>query len=60
MTDRVEPLVYTVTEYAALMKCSTSTVHRQIEAGRIPAVRYGAVVRIPKWFADEELRKHAA
>ena len=59
MIERIEPLVYTVTEYAALLHMSTSTVHRQIKAGRIPVVRYGNVVRIPRWFVEEELRRAA-
>ena len=55
----ITPLVFTVPEYAALMHLSPATVHRQIKAGRIPVVRYGRVVRIPKWFAEEELKRAA-
>jgi excisionase family DNA binding protein len=60
MTHPIEPLVFTVPEYAALLHMSRASVHRAIRAGRIPVVRYGKVIRIPKWFADEELRGKAA
>lgn len=44
MTDR---LFYRRSELAALMRCDPRTVDRGIEAGTIPAVRIGKVVRIP-------------
>lgn len=56
---RVEPLVYTVSEVAVLLHASASTIHRQIMAGRIPVVRYGRVVRIPRWWVDEEVKRAA-
>ncbi len=44
MTDG---LFYRRTELARLLECDPRTVDRGIEAGTIPAVRIGKVVRIP-------------
>lgn len=57
--ERVEPLVYAVPEVAVLLKVSPSTVHRWIEAGRIPVVRYGKIVRIPRWWVEEAVGRAA-
>ena len=59
VTHPIEPLVFTVPEYATLLHMSRASVHRAIRAGRIPVVRYGRVVRIPKWFVEEELKRAA-
>ena len=55
----IEPLVYAVPEVAALLKVSPSTVHRWIEAGKVPVVRYGRVVRVPRWWIEEQVGKAA-
>ena len=39
--------VYTVREVADLLRCSTQTIYRSIDAGQLPAVRLMGVVRVP-------------
>ena len=56
MTE-VQPLVYRVSEVCALLDLSKSKARRMIEAGDMPAVRYGRVVRIPRWWVDQEIGK---
>lgn len=59
MSERIEPLVYAVPEVAVLLKVSPSTVHRWIDLGKVPVVRYGRVVRVPKWAVDEMIGRAA-
>lgn len=60
MTAALEPLVYRVREVAALLKISEAQVYRLIERGTMPAVRYGRSVRVPRWWVDEQIGRHAA
>ena len=41
------PVVYTVPEVAQLLKVSSRTVHRMVEAGTLRAVHAGRFIRIP-------------
>jgi excisionase family DNA binding protein len=60
MTDRIEPLVYKVPEVARLLDCAPSTVHRWIERGEVPVIRYGKVIRVPRWWVAERTGRKAA
>src|SRR5436190_1657890 len=42
------PLVLTVLEVASVLRCSRAHVYALVGQGRIPAVRLGALVRIPR------------
>ena len=59
MTE-VQPLVYGVSQVCELLDLSKSKARRMIEAGEMPAVRYGRVVRIPRWWVDDQIRGKAA
>lgn len=56
----IQPLVYRVSEVCLLLGLSRSKAQRMIESGEMPAVRYGRVVRIPRWWVDEVVRGKAA
>jgi excisionase family DNA binding protein len=45
-----------ITQVAATMRLSRTSVYRLIEAGRLPGVRVGRVVRVPEAAVDEHLR----
>lgn len=46
---RAEVEILTINELASLMRCSTRTVRRQIDLGRIPRpFRFGALLRWPR------------
>jgi len=51
---------YRVSEFAAMAGYSKSFVHKEISAGRIPAIRLGRSVRIPAWFVSEFANKKPA
>lgn len=53
-------LVYRVSEVCALLGLSRSKAQRMIESGEMPALRYGRVVRIPRWWVSEQLKGKAA
>ncbi|MEP6654536.1 MAG: helix-turn-helix domain-containing protein [Myxococcales bacterium] len=38
----------TVTEAAALLRVDRKTIHREIACGRMPHIRLGRVIRIPR------------
>ena len=44
--SRREPQAMTVEEVAAQMKCHPVTIRRAIRAGRLPAARFGHLLRI--------------
>lgn len=56
----IEPLVYRISQAAQLLQLSRSSVSRAIAAGRIPAVRFGRSVRIPRWWVDEQVARRVA
>jgi hypothetical protein len=56
-TTSALPRYVTVAEYAAARAISASTVRNAIRTGRLPALRYGAAVRVP---ADVELGRPVA
>jgi len=47
----------TVPQVAGMMRVSRSSVYRLIEAGRLPCVRVGRVVRVPESGVDAYLRQ---
>ncbi len=54
-TEKLEPLL-TVTEIAKQLNVSTKTVRRRINAGNLPAIHDGGVVRV----RPEDLRAYIA
>ena len=54
------PLVYRVSEVCDLLGFSRSKAQRMIAAGEMPALRYGRVIRIPRWWVTEQLEGKAA
>ncbi|MDA8204622.1 MAG: helix-turn-helix domain-containing protein [Thermaerobacter sp.] len=44
---------YTASEVAAIIRTSRTHVYRRIEAGEIPAVKIGEVIRVPAWWIDQ-------
>lgn len=53
MSEKLPRVSYRVSEFAQMAGYSKSFVHREITAGRIPAIRLGRSVRIPAWFVEE-------
>ena len=52
----------TIKEAAEQLRLSTATVHKLIEAGDIPAYRFGKATRIPKvefdrWMASSKVQQ---
>lgn len=43
-------------EVAKVLRVSTMTIYREIENGRLPAVRVGRSIRVPHASLDEYLR----
>jgi excisionase family DNA binding protein len=56
-TTPPRPLVYTVTEFAALFVISPRLVRGLIRKGEIPALRIGRSYRIPRKAADAYLAR---
>lgn len=54
------PLVYRVPELAELLQISRASVYKGIMEGRIPVVRNGRSVRVPRWWVDEQIGGRAA
>ncbi|MGB8708058.1 MAG: helix-turn-helix domain-containing protein [Dehalococcoidia bacterium] len=52
-----EKLCYTVEEAAAKLQICRSLAYRQVKDGRIPAIRFGRCVRIPKARLDKMLER---
>lgn len=46
--EQPEPAFYTVAEVANLMRVSKMTVYRMVNAGDLPAVRFGRSYRVPE------------
>lgn len=55
-TGPAQPTHVSVAEYAAARSISVSTVRNAIRAGRLPAIRIGAAVRVP---VDAEIGRPA-
>lgn len=53
----IERSTYKVSEVAAMLGVSKSTVHNWVDRKLIPAVQVGSVVRIPKSWYEEWLEK---
>jgi excisionase family DNA binding protein len=45
---------FTVPEFAAHFGVSQALIYREVAAQRVPAVRIGAAIRIPREFADNK------
>ncbi len=43
-----EPEMLTVAEVAALLRVSEKSVREWVKSGRLPAIRIGKVIRIPR------------
>lgn len=54
MADGPEPIMLRPAEVAALLALSRSEVYRLIEQGRIPAVRIGRSVRVPRRWVEQQ------
>lgn len=48
MTAQTPSALMTVAEVALVMRLSKATVYRLVQAGEIPAVRFGRSYRVPK------------
>lgn len=44
-----EPLVLTIPECAELLRISENHARNLVDQGIIPAVRFGKLIRIPRW-----------
>jgi excisionase family DNA binding protein len=58
---REAPELLSVGEVALLLRCSSPTVYRRVQAGEIPAIRLGsgrAALRIPRAELEEWLERH--
>ena len=58
MSTNGDTLMLTVRETAALLHISEKTVYKTIEQGTLPHVRFGRVIRIPRfglerWIAEQ-------
>ena len=42
-----------------MLDLSKSTAWRMIDAGKMPVLRYGRTVRVPKWWIDDQTRRAA-
>ena len=54
------PLVYRVSEVCDLLGFSRSKAQRMIAAGEMPVLRYRRVIRVPRWWVDEQMMRRAA
>ena len=54
------PLVYRVSEVCDLLGFSRSKAQRMIAAGEMPVLRYGRVIRVPRWWVMDELERSKA
>ena len=48
----IREYVYTLEETAQLVKVNRATVHRWIQAGKLPSESIGGVVLIPRWAVE--------
>lgn len=55
-SKHVQPVLITVKETAAILDCSTDTVLRHIQAGRIAHIRIGKLIRVDKCSILERIR----
>src|SRR5688572_679490 len=55
----IERLAYRVAEVCVMLDLSKSTAWRMIDAGKMPVLRYGRTVRVPKWWIDDQTRRAA-
>ena len=58
MTENGNALMLSVKETSALLHISEKTVYKQIKQGDLPHVRFGRVIRIPRfglerWICDQ-------
>jgi excisionase family DNA binding protein len=51
---------YKVKEFAALARVSPNAVYTMVRRGEVPAVRFGAAIRIPRDAGDRKLSGEAA
>lgn len=56
----IEPLVYRIAQVGELLQLSRASVYRGIAEKKIPAVRFGRSVRVPRWWVDEQLARRVA
>ena len=50
-----DKLVFGVPEYAGMARVDEKTIRKGIEAQEIPAIRFGRIYKIPRWYVLEQL-----
>lgn len=58
-TDQ-EPLTFSVIEAARLLRISRGTAYEAVRTGQLPSVRFGRVIRVPRYALEQLLRQQAA
>ena len=58
MVTSNEKVVYTVDDIMEILSVKRTTVHKWIKEGELKAVKIGRMLRIPKEFYDEFMRKN--
>jgi len=59
MAGNHDALLLTVAEAAALLKISPNTAYELIRQGRIPVIRLGRIIRIPRFGLEQWIAREA-
>ena len=59
MVNNGQALLLTVAEAAELLKISPNTAYELIRQGRIPVIRLGRIIRIPRFGLEQWIAREA-